>query len=106
MRTKRALIIEKGMLFFFFTNWVIQMKANENDYKKYSDAIDQIQQGNDAMIDLFNEMEGDRELISFDDKVVDQIEKAKVKFGNDAVNEKINTVVREMLSWLDLEDVD
>ncbi|MFZ3579170.1 atypical membrane-integrating protein (Mistic protein) [Virgibacillus sp. DJP39] len=82
------------------------MKANENDYKKYSDAIDQMQQGNEAMIDLFNEMEDDRELIGFDEKVVEQIEKAKVKFGDDAVNKKINTVVGEMLSWLDLEDVD
>lgn len=81
------------------------MKANEKDYQKYSDAIDQIQQGNDAMIDLFNEMEDDTELIGFDQKVVEQIEKAKVKFGDDAVNEKINTVVREMLSWLDLEGV-
>lgn len=82
------------------------MKANENDYKKYSDAIDHIQQGNDAMIDLFNEMEKDHELIGFDDEVVEQIEKAKVKFGVDAVNHKINTVVREMLSWLELDDVD
>ncbi|MGP4105515.1 atypical membrane-integrating protein (Mistic protein) [Virgibacillus sp. L01] len=81
------------------------MKANEKDYKKYSDAIDQIQQGNDAMIDLFNEMEDDTELIGFDQKVVEQIEKAKAKFGDDAVNEKINSVVREMLSWLDLEGV-
>lgn len=81
------------------------MKANENDYKRYSDAIDQMQQGNEAMIDLFNEMEGDRELIGFDDKVVEQIEKAKVRFGDDAVNQKINIVVGEMLSWLDLEDV-
>ncbi|SDQ26466.1 voltage-gated potassium channel [Virgibacillus subterraneus] len=81
------------------------MKANEKDYQKYSDAIDQIQQGNDAMIDLFNEMEDDTELIGFDQNVVNQIEKAKIKFGDDAVNEKINTVVREMLSWLDLEGV-
>ncbi|MFB4167893.1 atypical membrane-integrating protein (Mistic protein) [Virgibacillus sp. JSM 102003] len=82
------------------------MKADEKDYKKYSDAIDLIQQGNDAMIDLFNEMEDDTELIGFDQNVVEQIEKAKAKFGDDAVNEKINTVVREMLSWLDLGDSD
>ncbi|WP_165767979.1 hypothetical protein [Virgibacillus indicus] len=30
------------------------MKANEQDYKKYSDAINKIQEGNDSMIDLFN----------------------------------------------------
>lgn len=29
------------------------MKANEDDYKKYSEAIDKMEEGNDSMIDLF-----------------------------------------------------
>ncbi|WP_077326348.1 hypothetical protein [Virgibacillus siamensis] len=80
------------------------MKANEDDYKKYSDAIDYIQQGNNAMIDLFNEMENDYEVIDFDDEVINQIKKAKEKFGEEEVNHKINTVIHEMLSWLELGD--
>ncbi|MFD1038929.1 atypical membrane-integrating protein (Mistic protein) [Virgibacillus byunsanensis] len=81
------------------------MKANESDYKKYSDAIDQIQQGNEAMIDLFNELEDDLPLVDFKDDVADNITKAKKKYGDEMVNSKINNVVGEMLSWLDLEDV-
>ncbi|WP_164667821.1 hypothetical protein [Virgibacillus doumboii] len=80
------------------------MKANESDYKKYSDAIDQIQQGNEAMIDLFNEIENDVPTIKFREDVSKDIERAKAKYGNEIVDEKINTVVHEMLSWLDLDD--
>ncbi|WP_091584360.1 hypothetical protein [Alteribacillus bidgolensis] len=82
------------------------MKANENDYHKYSEAIDKIQEGNNAMIELFNELEDDDPLIHFGEDVMENIEKAKKKFGDDVVDEKINTVVREMLSWLDLNDVE
>ncbi|MFB4165249.1 atypical membrane-integrating protein (Mistic protein) [Alteribacillus sp. JSM 102045] len=82
------------------------MKANENDYNKYSEAIDKIQEGNNAMIELFNELEDDDPLIRFGDDVMENIEKAKKKFGDEMVDEKINTVVREMLSWLDLDDVE
>ncbi|ASK60759.1 hypothetical protein CFK37_00315 [Virgibacillus phasianinus] len=82
------------------------MKANEKDYKIYSDAIDQIQQGNEAMIDLFNALEDDVSLVDFKEDVATNIAKAKKKYGNDMVNSKINTLVGEMLSWLDIEDVD
>lgn len=80
------------------------MKANESDYKKYSDAIDRIQEGNDAMIELFNELESDKQLISYSDDVIEDIERAKKKHGNDMIDEKINAVVREMLSWIDLDE--
>ena len=80
------------------------MKANESDYKKYSDAIDRIQEGNDAMIELFNELESDKQIIIFSDDVTEDIERAKKKHGNDMIDEKINAVVREMLSWIDLEE--
>ncbi|MBP1969115.1 voltage-gated potassium channel [Virgibacillus natechei] len=82
------------------------MKANENDYNKYSEAIDRIQEGNETMIELFNELEGDDPMIKFDNGVMETIERAKKKYGDDMVDKKLNNVVREMLSWLDLEDVD
>ncbi len=82
------------------------MKSNESDYQKYSNAIDRIQEGNDAMIELFNELETDQQIISYSDDVIENIELAKKKHGNDVIDEKINKVVREMLSWMDLEDVD
>lgn len=86
--------------------WVINMKATEKDYNKYSDAIDRIQEGNEAMIELFNELEDDDPIIQFGEDVIENIERAKKKYGDNMVDEKINTVVREMLSWLDLEEVD
>lgn len=79
------------------------MKANEQDYKKYSDAIDKIQEGNDAMIDLFNELEDDVSFIEFDEDVITIIEAAKEKYGGEVIDKKINTFIREMLSLLDLE---
>lgn len=86
--------------------WVIHMKANKDDLNKYSEAIDRISEGNEAMIELFNELETDDPIIAFDQEVADNIERAKKKYGDDMVNAKINTVVREMLSWLDLDGVE
>lgn len=83
---------------------MITVKANEQDYKKYSDAIDKIQEGNDAMIDLFNELEDDVSFIEFDEDVIKTIEAAKEKYGGKVIDKKINTFIREMLSLLDLEE--
>ncbi|WP_042220740.1 hypothetical protein [Oceanobacillus manasiensis] len=81
------------------------MKANEKDYQKYSDAIDRIQEGNEAMIELFNELEKDNPVIGFNGEVMKSISQAKEKYGEDVIDQKINTVVAEMLSWLDLTDL-
>ncbi|HLR51910.1 MAG TPA: atypical membrane-integrating protein (Mistic protein) [Candidatus Avamphibacillus sp.] len=79
------------------------MKANEKDYQKYSDAIDQIQEGYDSMVELFNELENDIPIIHFDAEVIEKIETAKEKYGNDLIDEKINSVIGEILSMLDLD---
>lgn len=79
------------------------MKANKKDYQKYSDAIDHIQEGNDAMIELFNELEGDEPLIRYGQDVIENIEIAKKMYGDDYVDEKINSVVKEILGWLPLD---
>ncbi|TMN23169.1 hypothetical protein FH966_09800 [Lentibacillus cibarius] len=74
------------------------MKANETETKRFDKALDEI-------LDLYNNLEEDEPVIQFETDVMEMIERAKVKYGNDMVNEKINTVVRAMLSWLDLDDV-
>lgn len=74
------------------------MKATELESKRFDKALDEI-------IDLFNNLENDAPIIQFSDDVLENIERAKKKYSDDVVNDKINTVVREMLSWLDLEDV-
>ncbi|WP_090233752.1 hypothetical protein [Lentibacillus halodurans] len=74
------------------------MKATELETKRFDKALDEI-------LDLFNNLEEDKPVIQFDADVLENIERAKIKYGSDMVDEKINTVVHEMLSWLDLEDV-
>ncbi|HLR61383.1 MAG TPA: hypothetical protein VK097_02975 [Lentibacillus sp.] len=74
------------------------MKASDLETKRFDKALDEI-------LDLFNNLEEDKPVIQFEADVLDKIERAKIKYGGDMVDEKINTVVHEMLSWLDLDDV-
>ncbi|AVQ97715.1 atypical membrane-integrating protein (Mistic protein) [Oceanobacillus sp. M65] len=80
------------------------MKANEKDYQKYSDAIDRIQEGNEAMIELFNELEKDNPVIDLNEEVLKNITRAKEKYGEEVIDQKINSIIAEMLSWLDLNE--
>ncbi|WP_171038045.1 protein mistic [Aquibacillus sediminis] len=75
------------------------MKATELESKRYGKALDE-------MIDLYNNIEYDTPIIQFSDDVEENIERAKKKYGDEMVDEKINTVVREMLSWLDLDGIE
>ncbi|MUK87999.1 hypothetical protein GMD78_06250 [Ornithinibacillus sp. L9] len=75
------------------------MKANDLERKKFDKALDDI-------LDLFNNLEDDVPIINFNEEVIENIELAKKKYGDDTIDEKINALVREMLSWLDLEDVE
>lgn len=75
------------------------MKANDLEKKKFDKALDDI-------LELYNNLEEDEPIIHFSDEVLENIELAKDKYGEDTVHEKINTVVHEMLSWLDLEKDD
>lgn len=74
------------------------MKANDTETKRFDKALDEI-------LDLFNNLEDDKPVINYSMEVLQNIERAKLKYGSDMVDEKINTVVHEMLSWLDLNDV-
>lgn len=75
------------------------MKATEEESKKFDKALD-------VFLELFNNLENDTQIVEYSDEVADGIEKAKKKYGTDVVNEKINTVIGEMISWLDLDDVE
>ncbi|RKQ34752.1 hypothetical protein [Oceanobacillus halophilus] len=75
------------------------MKATEIESKRFDKALDEI-------LDLFNNLESDEPIIQYSEEVLKYIELAKKKYGDDLVNEKVNTVVGEMLSWLDLDEVE
>ncbi|CDQ39078.1 Membrane-integrating protein MstX [Virgibacillus salexigens] len=59
----------------------------------------------DEFIDLFNNLETDVPIIQFGEDVIKNIELAKQKYGEAVIDKKINIVVREMLSLLDLENM-
>ncbi|MCM3718727.1 hypothetical protein [Fictibacillus phosphorivorans] len=80
--------------------WVINVKYNKEDREKYSDAIDRMQEGLDSMIDLYNEAEDDEELIEYEEEVIAAIKEAKETFGSDFIDQKINTIVKEVLSLM------
>ncbi|WP_159462051.1 atypical membrane-integrating protein (Mistic protein) [Salirhabdus sp. Marseille-P4669] len=74
------------------------MKASDLERKKFDKALD-------VIIELFNNLENDEPIINFKDDVWITIQKAKKKYGDEMVDEKLNTIVMETLSWLELEDV-
>ncbi|MFE1243390.1 protein mistic [Fictibacillus sp. NPDC058756] len=80
--------------------WVINVKYSKEDREKYSDAIDRMQEGLDSMIDLYNEAEDDKDLIQYEEDVISAIKRAKETFGSDFIDQKINTIVKEVLSLM------
>ncbi|EQB37425.1 MULTISPECIES: hypothetical protein [Virgibacillus] len=74
------------------------MKANDMESKRFDKALDEF-------IDLFNNLETDVPIIQFGEDVIKNIELAKQKYGEAVIDKKINIVVREMLSLLDLENM-
>ncbi|EIT85599.1 hypothetical protein A374_10198 [Fictibacillus macauensis ZFHKF-1] len=80
------------------------MKLNKQSKQLYSKAIDSMQEGLEAMIDLYNEAEEDRMLIQFDEDVEEKIVNAKELHGSDFINRKINAIIREVLTLTKNED--
>ncbi|MBM7587196.1 hypothetical protein JOC86_003769 [Bacillus pakistanensis] len=80
------------------------MRANKTENETLSKAIDNMQEGLDNMIELYNELEEDMPLINFDKEVLEDLEKAKHIYGEEYVSQKLNTIVKEVLTWLDLDE--
>ena len=80
------------------------MKVTKDENKKLSDSIDQMQIALDVFIDLYNQSEDDTFYVQLDDEVIDLIQKAKKAFGPKVVNQKVNTIIKEVLSFLPLDD--
>lgn len=80
------------------------MKASGKENQAFSDAIDSVNNGMETIINFYNELEEDEPLIKFEDEVAEEIAKVKEKYGAEFVDQKINTLVKEMVSWLPLND--
>ena len=80
------------------------MKVSKEENKKLSDSIDQMQIALDVFIELYNQAEEDSFVVKLDDEVIELIQKAKSAFGQEVVNQKVNTIIKEVLSFLPLND--
>lgn len=80
------------------------MKVSIDESKKLSDAIDQMQVALDVFIELYNQSEEDAFYVQLDDEVIELIQRANNAFGSDVVNQKVNTIIKEVLSFLPLDD--
>lgn len=65
-----------------------------------SNAIDQMNESLDKFIELYNEAEEDKEIITFDEEVVKLIQTSMDTYGEEAITKRINTIVKEVLSLI------
>lgn len=65
-----------------------------------SNAIDQMNESLDKFIELYNEAEEDKEIITFDEEAVKLIQTSMDTYGEEAITKRINTIVKEVLSLI------
>ncbi|MCI4170782.1 protein mistic, partial [Bacillus spizizenii] len=66
--------------------------------EQLSTAIDRINEGLDAFIQLYNETEIDEPLIQLDDDTADLMKQARDIYGQEKLKEKLNTIIKQILS--------
>ncbi|TYS15409.1 hypothetical protein FZC78_15510 [Rossellomorea vietnamensis] len=85
---------------------LIQVKVDDKERNQLSQAIDQLSEGLDAFIELYNESVEDKPLLQLTEDNEGLLSKAIIKFGGEEVNGKVNKVIAELLEWLPLDDVE
>jgi hypothetical protein len=76
------------------------LKVSDEEKKQLSEAIDKMNEGLDAFIGFYNDSEEDKELIEFSEDTIETIQKAIDTYGKEEVTTKINTIIKEVLSFL------
>ncbi|MEW4023882.1 Protein mistic [Bacillus sp. B01(2024)] len=74
------------------------MKVTNGEKEQLSNAIDRMNEGLDAFIQLYNESENDEPLIQFEEETADLIKQARDSYGQEQLNEKLNTIIKQILS--------
>nr|WP_223151804.1 protein mistic [Bacillus velezensis] len=77
---------------------VIDVKVTNGEKEQLSNAIDRMNEGLDAFIQLYNESENDEPLIQFEDETADLIRHARDSYGQEQLDEKLNTIIKQILS--------
>ncbi|MFN2744040.1 MULTISPECIES: protein mistic [Bacillus] len=80
------------------------MKVTDQEKEQLSTAIDKMNEGLDAFILLYNESEKDEPLIEYEDETADIIKKAIEHHGKESINQKLNAIIKEILSFSLLQD--
>jgi hypothetical protein len=80
------------------------LKINNKENKELSKAIDQLTEGLDFFIELYNESELDEPILKWTEDNVNKIKMANDQYGANMVETKINKIVSEMLEWLPLNE--
>lgn len=75
------------------------MKLTVNEKKTFSDTIDKLNEGLDTVIKLYNESEGDKPVIEFDDELIELIQNAKETYGENEITGRINKFLKEVLTF-------
>ncbi|WP_269774396.1 protein mistic [Bacillus siamensis] len=74
------------------------MKVTNGEKEQLSNAIDRMNEGLDVFIQLYNESENDEPLIQFEDETADLIRQARDSYGQEQLNDKLNTIIKQILS--------
>ncbi|NPC93946.1 protein mistic [Bacillus sp. WMMC1349] len=82
------------------------MKVTDHEKQQLSMAIDKMNEGLDAFILLYNESEKDEPLIEYEDETASIINHAIEQYGKESINQKLNAIIKEILSFSLLKDGD
>ncbi|ATH92938.1 protein mistic [Bacillus glycinifermentans] len=80
------------------------MKVTDQEKEQLSTAIDKMNEGLDAFILLYNESVKDEPLIDYEDETADVIKQAIEQYGKESINQKLNAIIKEILSFSLLKD--
>ncbi|MBY8911172.1 protein mistic [Bacillus sp. YC2] len=74
------------------------MKVTNGEKEQLSTAIDRMNEGLDVFIQLYNESEIDEPLIQFEDETAELVKQARHLYGQEKLNEKLNAIIKQILS--------
>ncbi|POM99121.1 protein mistic [Bacillus halotolerans] len=77
---------------------VMNMKVTSEEKEQLSTAIDRMNEGLDVFIQFYNESEIDEPLIQLEDDTADLMKQARDLYGQEKLNEKLNTIIKQILS--------
>lgn len=76
------------------------MKLTKDEKNQLSTSIDKMNEALDVFIELYNESEEDLNIIELEEQTVQAIKFAMETYGKEAVTKKINTIIREIFSFV------